>query len=170
MSRLASLSPDALRALFSPDADDNLIVLITLSGSNLTAPLRYADGYTVRLAESDTDVVYGVVSRGENFVFLPFNLALPTEDESAPHCQINLNDPTRVLVPMIRTMTTSPTVKIELVLMTSPDTVEVDLGEFLLADINYVSDSISGELTLESFEMEPFPSGTFTPSYFQGLF
>ncbi len=170
MSRLAGLSPSALKALFSPDSDDTLLCLLTLSGSNLLSPIRLSDGYTQRLSETDTDILYGVVSRSQQYIFLPFQLSLPTEEEAAPRATITLHDVTRLLLPNVRQLTSAPSVKIELVLASNPNVVEVDMGEFLLANISYTADTISGELTLESFEMEPFPSGTFTPNYFPGLF
>jgi hypothetical protein len=46
MSRLASLSPAALRAMFSPEADDSLMILMTITGSGVAAPVRLADSYT----------------------------------------------------------------------------------------------------------------------------
>lgn len=170
MSRLSGLSPSALRALFSPDADDNLICLLTFSGGNIPTPIRIADGYTQRLSENDTEIIYGVVSNGLEFTFLPFEINLPTEEDSAPRCNITMHDVTRYLLPSIRELQSAPNVKIELVLSSNPDVVEIEMGEFLLANISYNADTINAELTLEGLEMEPFPAGTFTPSYFPGMF
>lgn len=170
MSRLTSMSPAALRAVFSPDSDDTLIVLLTFSGSNIVGDIKLADNYTQRLLETDEDIIYGVKSRGNDYLFLPFEFTLPTEDDSAPRAGINIYDVNKQLLPSIRSLTTAPNVKIELVLASNPDVVEVDFGEFLLGNIKYNADTISGDLTLETFENEPFPSGTFTPSYFPGLF
>lgn len=46
MSRLASLSPAALKAMFAPESDDTLITLTTISGTGIAQPIRLADGYT----------------------------------------------------------------------------------------------------------------------------
>ena len=170
MSRLASLSPAALKAMFSPDGDDTLIALVTFTGGGIVGAIRLADGYTQRISETADEVVYGVVSRSQNYTFLPFALTLPTEEDAAPRCRIVINDVTRQLVPAIRALSGPPTVTIELVLASAPDTVEVSFGGFLLGGISYDADSISGTLTVESLAVEPFPQHAFTPSYFPGLF
>lgn len=173
MSRLASLSPAALRAMFSPDADDTLITLLTISGAGITTPIRIADGYTGRLAglTTDDEVIYGVPSRGNDYIFLPFSITLPTEEQaSAPRCNITINDVTRYLIPTIRTISSSPTVTMELVLSSSPNTVEASFPGFKMAGISYNANTITAELTVESLAAEPFPAHTFTPSYFPGLF
>lgn len=46
MSRLASLSPAALKAMFTPESDDTLLTLATISGAGIAQPIRMADGYT----------------------------------------------------------------------------------------------------------------------------
>lgn len=170
MSRLASMSPAALRAVFSPDADDNLIVLLTFSGAGLSTPVRISDGYTTRLSESATDILYGVRSRGNDFIFLPINISLPTEEEAAPRCKISISDVTRRLLPVVRTITGALTVTIEIVLASNPDVVEVSYGNFLMSAISYSADTITGELTVDALGSEPFPAHQFTPSYFPGLF
>lgn len=170
MSRLQGLTPEALKALFSPDSDDTLITLLTLTGSNLTETIRLADGYTQRISETDDDIEYGVISAGVTYRFLPFNIELPSEEDANLNCSITLNDVTRSLLPEIRKLTTAPNVQIDLVLASNPDYVEISLGDFYLGNISYAGDSISANLTVQSYENEPFPSGTFTPGYFQSMF
>lgn len=173
MSRLGSLSPAALQAMFNPDAGDTLAVLITITGTGISPAIRIADNYTGRIASLTTDdeVVYGVVSRGQNYVFLPFQISLPTEEtESAPRCQITINDVTRYLIPVIRQATTALNVTIELVLTSTPDVVEASFGGFLMSGISYNANTITADLNVESLAIEPFPQHTFTPSYFPGLF
>lgn len=171
MSRLATLSPAALKAMFSPDADDSLITLLTITGTGISPALRIADGYTQRISEDSEDVLYGVVSRTNNYIFLPFQISLPTEEvASAPRCTISITDVTRYLLPTIRSISSTPSVKIELVLSASPDTVEATFDGFQMGSISYNSDGITAELSVASLTQEPFPAHTFTPSYFPGLF
>lgn len=169
MSRLATLSPAALKALFSPEAEDDLIALLTIEGGAET--IRLANGYTTRLSETDEDILYGVMSRGDAYIFIPFGLTLPQEDPtSAPRCQITIQDVTRRLTPIIRTITTALDVTLELVLTATPDVVEVSFPGLLMAGVKYNANTISAELTVDSMATEPFPAGNFTPSYFPGLF
>lgn len=171
MSRLANLSPAALRAMFSPDADDTLITLLTITGTGIASPIRLADGYTKRISETADEVVYGVTSRSNDYIFLPLQISLPTEEQSsAPRCKITINDVTRYLIPIVRQINTAPNVLIELVLSSSPDTVEASFPGFKMGAISYSADSITAELTVESLALEPFPQHTFTPAYFPGLF
>lgn len=171
MSRLASLSPAALAAMFSADADSNLIALLTITGAGIDEPVRLADGYTKRVSETADEVIYGVTSRSNDYLFLPFNLTLPTEEsDAAPRCQITIQDVTRQLTPVIRTINNAPSVLIELVLSSSPDIVEASFPGFLMSSISYNANVITAELTVESLAIEPFPAHTFTPSYFPGLF
>lgn len=171
MSRLASLSPAALRAMFSPDADDTLITLLTISGAGIASPVRLADGYTQRISETADDVVYGVQSRSQNFIFLPLRITLPTEEQAAaPRCNITISDVTRELIPIIRQISSAPDVLIELVLASTPNTVEASFPGFKMGGISYNAETITAELTVESLAVEPFPQHTFTPAYFPGLF
>jgi len=171
MSRLNSLSADAIKAMFSQESDDSLIVLLTISSSEISPSLRLADNYTERLSETDSEVLYGVISNSNEYMFLPFNLTLPTEEESSvPRCQLIINDVTRYLTPVIRSITTPPNVQIDLVLKSNPDVVEITFGGFILTNISYNANQITADLTVESLAIEPFPSHTFTPSYFPGLF
>lgn len=170
MSRLASLSPEALKAMFSPDADSTLITLLTISGTGVTTQ-RLADGYTQRISETADEVLYGVQSRGSNFIFLPFEITLPAEEQDGvPRIQVTFHDVTRQLIPIIRQINAALDVKIELVLSKTPDVVEVEFPGFLLSGTSYNQNTITAELTVESLVSEPFPAHTFTPSYFPGLF
>ena len=170
MSRISSLSPAALKAMFSPESDDDLITLLTLSGSGMSTQ-RVANGYTQRLSETADEVHYGVLSRGRQFTFIPFDISLPTEEvTAAPRCQITIHDVTYLLIPALRTITQAPSVTIELVLASSPDLVEVSFPGFLLGAIQYNAETITGELTVANLAQEPFPAHTFNPSYFPGLF
>lgn len=171
MSRLSSLSSAAKAALFAQEADNTFITLVTFTGTGISPPVRIADNYTQRISETDTEVTYGVISRSNNYLFLPFNLTLPIEDsDQIPQCQIRINDVTRFLIPTIRNLTTTMTATIELVLKTSPNTVEVSFPNFLVGGIQYNADAIIATLTVASLVNEPFPAHTFTPSYFPGLF
>jgi hypothetical protein len=204
MSRLASLSPAALKAMFSTDSDDTLIAAMTLSGTGIAQPIRLADGYTHKFewltstsmtvttlstgaasafayAAGDAvlqaavnadpaNALYGVMSGTVPFLFLPFQLTLPTEEEAAPRCSVTIHDVTRLMVPVLRTITSAPSVGIDLVLSSTPSVVEASFPGFKMGAISYSAESISAELTVDSLATEPFPAHTFTPSSFPGLF
>ena len=53
MSRLTSMSPEAIKAVFSPDSDADLLLLLTIydPDNSSTVVARLADGYTTRISE-----------------------------------------------------------------------------------------------------------------------
>lgn len=184
MSRLSSMSPEALKAVFSPDSDSSLITLLTIYDPvNVNTPtpiIRLADGFTQRLetALDPGDIittadqaVYGVVSGGHNYVFLPIEITLPTEEEAqAPRASVVIHDVTRYLTPIIRTLQGPPRVKMELVLSKTPNVVEVSFDFLFITSITYNKDSVNCDLNMINLDREPFPVHSFTPAYFPGLF
>lgn len=173
MSRLTTMSPEALRAVFSPEADSDLIFLLTIydpvNPSNVIA--RLADGYTQRLSETETEVIYGVKSNGYDYIFLPMEIGLPSEDEAqAPRCSITLHDVTRYLTPTIRSISSSPAIKMELVLSKTPDIVEVSFEGFYINSFTYNANTVTTNLAMVDLEREPFPMHSFSPRYFPGMF
>ena len=175
MSRLDSLSPEAIKAMFSPDSDEYLICLVTLSNYDDTGnTIRLADGYTQRLTEYTTDeqVVYGTVSNGNSYIFVPINITLPSEEDNAfSRCSISINDVTKVVMPMIQSdIKRPPTVLMQLVLSSSPNTIEASFSGFYVNSITYSADTVQLEINMINYQTEPFPCFSFTPKYFPGLF
>ena len=153
------MSAEALKQIFSPDADSDLITLLTISNANTGEVIaRIADNYVQRLSETDTDIVYGVVSGGNDFIFLPMQITLPTEEDGqAPRCSITMYDVTRYLIPIVRTITEAPRVMLQLVLSKSPNVVEIEFSDFYITNFNYNADSVTGELSMTDYSTEPFP-------------
>jgi hypothetical protein len=167
------MSPEAIKAVFSPDSDADLIFLLTvydpLHPSQVVA--RLSDGFTQRLSETENEVIYGVRSNGSDFIFLPMEVGLPTEEEAqAPRCSITLHDVTRYIIPIIRNITAPPPIKMELVLSKTPDIVEVSFDGFYINSFTYNADSVTANLSMIDLEREPFPAHSFTPRYFPGMF
>lgn len=188
MSRLSSMSAEAIRAVFSPDADSDLFILLTIYSPDApTTPMfRLCDGFTKRLtsapfAETADEVYYGVTWKANDFLFLPMEITLPSEQEAqAPRCSITMHDVSRYLIPMIRTITSPPKVRMDLVLSKYLDPAstshnpsansEVFFTEFYISNFTYNAQSVVAELTMIDYEREPFPMHSFNPIYFPGLF
>jgi hypothetical protein len=172
------MSPEAIRAVFSTDSDSDLIFLLTIHNPDDYSEviLRLADNFTKRLtqapfAETADEVYYGVESRGNEFLFLPIELSLPSEDEAqAPRCSLVLRDVTRFITPIIRNLNGPPKVTMELVLSKTPEIVEASFSGFYINNITYNADSVTTDLSMIDYEREPFPMHSFTPAYFPGLF
>lgn len=122
------------------------------------------------LLSAPDDVFYGVLST-KPYLYIPFAPVLPSdEEEASPRAKIDIFDATRQLTPMIRSITSSPSVMMEIALLSTPALIEFSFDGLLLGSITYNRDQVSGDLTVESDVAEPFPAYAFTPSYFPGLF
>lgn len=175
MSRLTKLSPQALKAMFSSETDEQIITLLTIEDpSNPGTPIRLSDSFTQRLASLTTDdeVVYGVSSRGQDYIFLPLEISLPSEEETgAGKCSIVLNYVTPEAIQLVRQNLVNPTqVTLELVLSSNTNYVEATFPGFQVTGASYNSESITLELDMIDYTKEPFPCYNFTPNYFPGLF
>lgn len=179
MSRLSKLSPETIKALLSVETDANLMCLLTFYDPNTNAVLarvsdsvQYdAEGVGYRISETESDIIYGVSSRGNNYTFLPLQITLPSEQEGAvPRFTVTIHDVTRIMMPIVRSFNSAPSVLLELVLSKTPDIIEASFPGFKMSSISYNQSTITAELTIESLALEPFPQHSFTPAYFPGLF
>lgn len=164
-----NLSATALAEMLSPEAKDTFIILV-----KIVTPLEtiyLANSWTVRLSETPEEILYGVVSRGNNYTFLPMMVTLPNEErEAPPRAQLRINDVTSKIMPIIRTLTEPPEITLELVLRSAPNTVEIELPGFEMTSVPYDENTVTAELTVETMTYEPFPAHTMTPSTFPGKF
>jgi hypothetical protein len=170
---MTTLSLNFRQAAYAQETGRVLICLLTLTHEDLTEPIRLSTDPTQRIAEytTDTEVVYGTVSRGNTYLFLPMRIRLPNESDEGPgEMTIEIDNVHRTYTETIRSLVTPVIVNTEIVMDNALDTVEVQWPEFAINNIKYNSTTITGTLTLELLEREPFPAGTFTPAYFPGLF
>lgn len=169
MSR--SVSQVFRQAAFSEETDEVIIVLLTIMHGGITQPIRLSSDPTQRLDEPVEEVVYGTVSRGEQYIYYPFQIDLPSDEaEAAPRARISVDNVRREITQAIRSITTPPTVTIEIVLASQPDVVEAVFPSFDLAEVTYDALTVSGTLTLDSLAGEPYPAGRYDPARFPGLF
>lgn len=174
MSRLSSLSPAAIKAMYASETDEQLIMLLTIYDPTTSAPFRLADGFTGRLLNltTDSEVIYGVTSRTNDYVFLPMQISLPSEQNTGVgEFSVTLNFVSPEVVTLIRSNLIGPTkILLELILSNSPNTVEASFSNFYITNVSYNSESVTLNMSMISYNVEPFPSYNFTPSYFPGLF
>jgi len=157
MSRNVS---DTLKGAVNAEATAEVfIVLLTIDHDDLVTPIRVSsDGV-------DT------TSRGEVFIAFPFDLSLPTDRaRDVPRATLAIDNVDRQIVTSLRKISSAPDVTIEIVFASDPETVEVAFTDFQLRDVRYDSLVVTGDMTLDSLAAEPYPSGTFTPAGFAGMF
>jgi hypothetical protein len=163
--------------MFSSETEQAVVMLLTIYGLDGTSVvIRLADNFNKRISETEAEIVYGVRSRGNDYVFLPMEISLPSETEDGnSNCNIRFNFVTPEAIQIIREQLTGPTkILLELVLTdgtSNPvETVEATFSGFYITSANYSAESISLSLGMIDYNTEPFPAYNFTPKNFPGLF
>ena len=155
---------------YKQETDEVFITLVTMTSDELDEPMRFGSDPYEKLTDLGEDI-YGVTSNGENFIFAPFDIWLPRDDKTgAVSAKIVIANTDQRIVGYARSVTKPIDVKIECVLSSDVDYVEFSYDHFQLSNVNYNSIELSGDITLDYWGLEPFPSGRFTPSGFPGLF
>jgi hypothetical protein len=146
------------------------VVLITLDHDDLDAPIR------VSTDNADTFVVgertvRGTISNGNNFPFCPVRVSLPDDsEETISEATLEIDNVDRDVMIAVRTAQSPPTITIQVVLASTPDTIEAQWLNFKLASVEADALVITGKLSLGNFLGEPYPGGSMLPSNFLGLF
>ncbi len=167
MSR--TISPGLLASLFSQETDDVPICLLTIEHEDLSAPIYLSNDPTTRV--SDDPLVYVTESRGKEYVFLPFDFTFPDDKaDSPPRVQLSMDNIDRQMVAMLRSFSTPPTVRMEIIMASSPDLVEIALPGLQLVNAQMDETKIASDLVADPLINEPFPAGSFTPGAFPGIF
>lgn len=147
------------QALNASQTDDVFLILLTISHASLSPSIRVSSDAVDTISNSNT------------FVAFPFDLSLPDDTDSAsPRARLSIDNVDRQIVTAIRSISTAPSVLIQIVRAEAPNTIEASFADFKLTNISYDAHVVSGDLTVEDFTSEPFPAGKFTPSLFPGLF
>lgn len=168
MSAGRPLSNAAKMAMYAQQTSEVFIILVTLEHPDFTQPIRVASDSFELLPDAG---VRGVVSRGVEYVYLPFTIELPQEDESGVfRATVSIDNISREVVQYVRQASSALKVSIEIVLSSSVDNVEISVPDFELQSVSYDSFTVSGDLSMEYYELEPFPARRFTPSDFPGIF
>ena len=160
-------------AAYAQETGRVLIALITLSHDDLIDDIRISTDPTQRIVglTTDTELVYGTISNGKTYIFLPVRIKLPDDTDEGPgEMQLEIDNVHRAYTETIRSVQTPVICRVDLVLDNALDTIEGSWPEFKLTNITYNATTITGTLRLETLETEPYPSGSFVPSYFRGLF
>lgn len=156
-------------ALFAQESSEVPIFLLTITHPSLAAPIHLTTDPTERY--STAPLAYRTVSRSIDFLYAGVDVTIPDEqDKSPPASKLAIANVTRDLIPLARSVSTPPQVKIEVVLASDLDTVEMTWPALDMSNLQYDANQLVFDLTMDSLVTEPFPAGTFSPAYFPGLF
>jgi hypothetical protein len=104
-------------------------------------------------------------------VAYPFEVNLPDEDpDQLARVQLRIDNVDRVIIDSLRAITDPVTVSLEVIMASSPDTVEAGPFSMSLVSASYDTLLVTGDLVFEDVLNEPFPGGTYIPSDYPGLF
>ncbi len=155
------MSAHAMAASFAAQTGEVFLVLLTITHPNLDEPI-----YLVNDQQN-------LVSRSHTFIAWPFDIDLPDAgNDSMPACQITFDNVDLTITSTIRSLQSPPSVTVEVVLASSPDTVEASFEGLTLQNVQYDASQIQAQLAYENVLAEPFPGDNFVPTNpgFPGLF
>lgn len=163
------LSLNFRQALFSQESGEVPIFLLTITHPSLDAPIYLSTDATERFSE--TPLMYRTQSRGVDFLYAGIDITIPDEqDKSPPASKLTIANITRDIIPLARSVNTPPSVKIEAVLASALDDVEMTWPALDMSNLTYDANQLVFDLTMDALVTEPYPAGTFSPAYFGGLF
>lgn len=164
------LSLNLRKAMFAQESSEIPIFLLTISHPTLAKPILLSTDATSRITTDP--LVYGTQSRGKTFLYAGIDVTLPDEvDKSPPASKLTISNVTRDIIPLARSISAPPAqVRIEVVLASSLDMVEMTFPALDMSNLTYDAASLNFDLTMDALVTEPYPSGTFSPAYFPGLF
>ncbi|MBB3396880.1 DUF1833 family protein [Rhizobium sp. BK060] len=167
MSR--NLSPGFLAGLYSQESEEVVICLLTVTHEDIGGPIYLSSDPTTRL--SDDPLVYGTISRSNEYLYLPFEFTLPDDkSDSPPRVQLSMDNTDRSLVTLLRSIATPANVMVELILASDLNSVEIQIPALQLSDVTMDDSKISATLVADALINEPHPAQLFTPGSFPGLF
>jgi hypothetical protein len=153
------LSPELLSEIFGQVSSDPFLMLATLSHPTFAQ--------TIYLVSNTVDIE----SRGQTYQAFPMNITLPADDgESAREVFIEFDNVSLELISELRKITTPIDVKIEMVLASLPDDVQVALEELKMGSINYNEKRVRANLYLDNFLNTEMTSEKYVPSKYPGIF
>lgn len=165
MSR--ALSTVARRALAGEETGEVFLLLLTITNVGLAFPIRLVND-TQDLTR--TRMVDGFPVE-ETFLACPFQITLPEDrEDELGRVTLAVDNVDRNIVAALRTVASVPAVSLEVVLASSPTTVEAGPFAFSLRDCTYDAFTVSGTLMFEDLLNEAYPTDTMNPAMFPSLF
>lgn len=146
-------------ALYAQSTSVVPLMLLTIDHDDLVTPIRLVSN------------IVDIVSRGNTYSAFPFRPMIPPADaEELPRLDMVFEDVTQDLIVAARSVSTPPSVTVEVVSSADLDTVEAGPWNFEIQAVQYGRRELRLSLTVESLLTEPYPYRLFTPGDFPLLF
>ena len=135
-------------------------MLLKITHGDLPSPLRIAAN------------TFGndIVSDGQTFTAAPFELEWPTDDDGPPVARLRAMNIDRAIGEALETITAPAVCTLQIVLASSPDTIERQGNRFELRNCQWDGGFLTAELSQAQFGNEPWPKYRVTPGLFPAIF
>lgn len=154
-----TLSGNALAAIFTQHTEEAFLLL---------ARFRHEPTDETYYAALNTE---NVVSNGVVHTATWFEIQFPEVGNRAPQgCQVSIDNVDLRLVGLLRTITQPLQVRLQVVLASTPDVVEMEFEDLVLREANWNVSKITGRLVSEDPLNQVYPAHLYEPRSFQGLF
>lgn len=155
---MKQLSNELRAELFSQESGDPFLMLVTLTHES------FQDIYLV-------DNTVNITSRGVEYTAFPMEIILPPDDGvSARESQISFSNVGLELINELRSVKNPVGVKIEMVLASNPDQIQIEINDLRIRNITYDQQVISAKLYVDDFLSTEMASEKYTPKTFPGIF
>lgn len=145
--------------MFAQQSEDPFLVLLTLSHPSFPSSI-----YLVNNTEN-------IVSNGNTFLAFPMKIVLPRDDgETTREVNIEFDNVSLELIDELRTVTDFIDVKLEMVLASDPDFVQMSIEELKIQSVSYNKSRVSARLFMDSFLNTELTSEKYSPTNYPGLF
>lgn len=152
------LTPALLAQLFAQESSDPFLTLVTLT---------HDDFDPIRLVNNSVDII----SRGNTFMAFPMRIRFPIDDgETARDFTIDFDNVSLELITEIRSVTDPIGVKIEMILASMPDVVQIVQDELQILTLQYTATALSAKVILDNFLNTAMTSESYGPTNFPGIF
>lgn len=154
---LSSLAIQSAQAL---ETSEVWLLLMEIDHTDLATPF-----YLVNNRES-------ITHNSTEYIAYPFSVVLSQDDgEHLPKVRLTIDNVDRALVETIRSISDTPTVNIKLVLASQPDTIELEISDLVLREVEYDAFTVSGTLYSDDILNSRFPESNVTQAAgYYGLF
>lgn len=154
-----TLSGPAFDAIFRSQTDKVFVFLLTIEADGTPTPIRVT---------SDS---IETISGDELYIPFRFEIGLYTEDENTPaQVALRISAVDQTVVEAVRGTVSAPTCRIQQVLASTPDVIEVQYIPMKMRMVSYDSTAITATLSIARGTDQAMPGYRFTPDIFAGLF
>lgn len=151
------LSNELKNQLFKQESEDPFLTLLTME----------AAGETFRLVNNSKNII----SRGETYIAFPMKVRMPGDDgENVREFQLDLDNASLLLIKSLRSVTEPIPCKIEMILASMPDVVQMSVEDLLIRSVTYNKSQVTAKIVLDNFLTVAMTSERYTPSLYPGMF